>query len=227
MPTPPGAAHRKSRLPSRTTRTCWLLACCRSSPASQIPRRALIEELSASEAPPGQARSLAHLVSEPSGGVSVDEKATDPTDHRPEASTDPQTRQTEEPRSDGAEPDGADEDKANSAGERRSCLGPWIGTGWARQDRANRGPERAEAADAAVRPTGASGRCRHQVPVIRHQMLPRPRHQRIEPLHQHLLRHHHHSRAIPPTLLQRAPNPATTKLHQPRLGHRRNAGVTA
>ncbi len=70
-------------------------------------------------------------------------------------------------------------------------------------------------------------RRRRQDPVVRHQVLPRPRHQRAETFHQHLLRHHHRRRAIPPTLLQRIPDPAPAELHQPRLGYRGTAGVAA
>jgi hypothetical protein len=65
-----------------------------------------------------------------------------------------------------------------------------------------------------------------QNPVVGHQVLPRLRHQRAQPLHQHLLRHHHRRRPVPPTLLQRIPDPAIAPLHQPRLRHRRTRRVT-
>jgi hypothetical protein len=70
-------------------------------------------------------------------------------------------------------------------------------------------------------------RRRRQDPVVGHQVLPRPRHQRAETFHQHFLRHHHRRRAIPPALLQRVPDLAAAEIHQPRLGYRRTAGVAA
>jgi hypothetical protein len=78
------------------------------------------------------------------------------------------------------------------------------------------------AADAFSPSPSPPARCRHRSASSSSSTT---RHQRAQPLHQHLLRHHHRRRAVAPALLQRVPDPPIRQLHQTRLRSRRSGCV--